>query len=170
MQDHPSFVCMPALGDATNEATDNSEAMAAAQLARFLEEGDATRRQRGRCHLMTQGPHEATARQPSHPAARLPRMDLPASRLLYALERGANTAQVPPRGCVNTLVSARQHLERSHRQRAGTLLHICMHNAHAYVYVTQALSPTPSTSPTRRSLRSRASTRASASSTRTGLG
>jgi len=42
MQDHPSFVCMPALGDATTEATDNSEAMAAAQLARFLEEGAVT--------------------------------------------------------------------------------------------------------------------------------
>ena len=48
MQDHPSFVCMPALGDATTEATDNSEAMAAAQLARFLEEGAAARWESGR--------------------------------------------------------------------------------------------------------------------------
>jgi hypothetical protein len=66
MQDHPSFVCMPALGDATTEATDNSEAMAAAQLARFLEEGGAARRQRGRCRFLVpqRGRPAAAARPP----------------------------------------------------------------------------------------------------------
>ena len=106
--------------------------------------------------------HSAAARQPGSPAAWQPRLGLTRPLLACSARlRGEPTPLRSPRGAVLTHSSA----------HANTLsIRTVNTQAHFHTCDTQALSPTPSTSPTRRSLRSRASTRASASSIRTDLG